>query len=66
MPQEMPTCRYFRKHRIEFTALRPSHIRQFVERWIDRPAELTELRQRMQTVRCMTTPESALEKLLGR
>jgi processive 1,2-diacylglycerol beta-glucosyltransferase len=66
MPQELPTWRYFRKHGIGFTAFRAAQVRQIVEQWIDRPAEHAGLRQRMQSVRCMTTPESALERLLGR
>jgi processive 1,2-diacylglycerol beta-glucosyltransferase len=66
MPQELPTWRYFRKHGIGFTAFRAAQVRRIVEQWIDHPAEVAGLRQRMQGVRCMTTPESVLERLLGR
>ncbi len=66
MPQEMPTWRYFRKHDIGFAAFRAAQVRQIVEQWIDRPAEYAGLRQRMQTMRCMTTPETALQRLLGK
>jgi processive 1,2-diacylglycerol beta-glucosyltransferase len=66
MPQELPTWRYFRKHGIGFAAFRAAQVRQIVEQWIDHPTEVAELRRRMQGVRGMTTPESALEQLLGR
>jgi processive 1,2-diacylglycerol beta-glucosyltransferase len=66
MPQELPTWRYFRKHNIGFAAFRAAQIRRIVERWLSRPADYAELRQRMQGVRCLITPESALEKLLGK
>ena len=65
MPQELPTWRYFRKHGIGHAAFRPAQIRHIVERWIDHPVELAGLRQRMQSVRDMTTPEKVLELLLG-
>jgi len=66
MPQELPTCRYFRKHGVGFTAFHATQIRAIVEEWIDGPAAYAGLRQRMQSLRCMTTPESMLERLLGR
>jgi processive 1,2-diacylglycerol beta-glucosyltransferase len=66
MPQELPTWRYFRKRDIGFAAFHAAQVRRIVEQWIDRPAEVAELRQRMQGVRCLTTPESALKRLLGR
>jgi processive 1,2-diacylglycerol beta-glucosyltransferase len=66
MPQEMPTCRYFRQHGIGFTAFHAAQVCPVVAEWIDRPADYAELRRRMQSVRCLTTPESALQRLLGR
>jgi processive 1,2-diacylglycerol beta-glucosyltransferase len=66
MPQELPTWRYFRKHAIGFAAYRAEQIRRIVEQWIDHPADHAQLRQRMQSVQCMTTPESALQRLLGK
>jgi len=65
MPQELPTWRYFRKHGIGFAASRAEQVRQIVEQWVSRPADVAELRQRMQIVRCLTTPQLALDKLLG-
>lgn len=66
MPQELPTWRYFRQHDIGFAAFYAAQVRRIVEQWIDRPAEVAGLRRRMQSVRCLTTPESALKRLLGR
>jgi processive 1,2-diacylglycerol beta-glucosyltransferase len=66
MPQELPTWRYFRKHGIGFAAFRAAQVRRIIAQWVDHPVEIAGLRQRMQNVRCMTTPESALERLLGR
>jgi processive 1,2-diacylglycerol beta-glucosyltransferase len=65
MPQELPTWRYFRKHGIGFAAFCAAQVRRIVAQWVDHPAEIVGLRQRMQNVRRMTTPESALERLLG-
>jgi hypothetical protein len=66
MPQELPTWRYFRKHDIGFAAFHAAQVRRIVEQWIEHPAEIAGLRRRMQSVRCLTTPESALKPLLGR
>jgi processive 1,2-diacylglycerol beta-glucosyltransferase len=66
MPQELPTWRYFRKHGIGFAAFSAAHIRPIVEHWLDHPADFTDLRRRMQDVRCPTTPDLALGRLLQR
>jgi hypothetical protein len=66
MPQELPTWRYFCQHDIRFAVFRAAQIRAIVKRWIDQPAEYREVRQRMQKIRCGTTPGPALERLLGK
>jgi processive 1,2-diacylglycerol beta-glucosyltransferase len=66
MPQELPTWRYFRSHGIGFRAFRAAEILLVIDRWLNRPEEYASLRQRMQGVRCMITPQVALDRLLGR
>jgi processive 1,2-diacylglycerol beta-glucosyltransferase len=64
MPQELPTWRYFRKRGVGFAALTAGQVRDHVVRWLERPAELAAVRERMTRLRDGTTPQAALEKLL--
>lgn len=64
MPQELPTWRYFRDHKIGFRAFRAGGFRPIIERWLDHPEEYAALRQRMLELRNATTPQAALERLL--
>lgn len=65
MPQELPTWRYFCARDIGQAVFRAAGIRAIIEHWIDQPEEFAKLRQRMRKVRCATTPQAALELLLG-
>jgi processive 1,2-diacylglycerol beta-glucosyltransferase len=65
MPQELPTWRYFRAREIGVAALGAGAVRDHVTRWLERPHELAALRERAQRIRDGTTPQPALELLLG-
>jgi processive 1,2-diacylglycerol beta-glucosyltransferase len=64
MPQELPTWRYFKARGIGFAAYHAGQVRQIVEGWIDRPEEYENVREKMRGVRCTTTPQLALDRLL--
>ena len=66
MPQEVPTWRYFEQRGIGFIASHVARFRSVVERWLDCPEEFAEVRRRMKKVRDETTPQAALELLLGK
>ena len=65
MPQELPTWRYFEKRGIASAIFRASAIGPLMTRWLDEPAVLAGVRSRMNQGQDMTTPQQALELLLG-
>jgi processive 1,2-diacylglycerol beta-glucosyltransferase len=65
MPQEIPTWRYFRKRRIGFAIARATELRTVIERWLEQPEQLVELRARINQARDETTPKPALDLLLS-
>ena len=64
MPQELPTWRWFRARGIGVVAFTAAGVRDRVVRWLERPAEWSAIRERMDRLRDGTTPQAALEKLL--
>ncbi len=65
MPQELPTWRWFRAHGAGVAAFSAAGVRDRVVHWLERPAEWSAVRERMTRLRDGTTPQAALEKLLG-
>ena len=63
-PEELPTWRYFRARRIGFAAFGSAAVRDQVVHWLERPAELAAIHERMMRLRDTTTPQVALEMLL--
>ena len=64
MPQELPTWRWFRARGLGVAAFTAGGVRDRVVRWLERPDELAELRERLARLRDGTTPPPALEMLL--
>lgn len=64
MPQELPTWRYFSAREIGVAALTAGAVREHVTRWLERPHELTALRERAQRICDSASPQAALEMLL--
>jgi processive 1,2-diacylglycerol beta-glucosyltransferase len=65
MPQELPTWRYFEKRGIGSAIFRAPAITPIITRWLEQPDVLTQVRARMQQTKDITTPQQALELLLG-
>jgi len=65
MPQELPTWRYFRKRGIGSVAFHAHAIRDQVANWLIHPDLFETLYDRMRQTRDGTTPQAALEMLLG-
>jgi processive 1,2-diacylglycerol beta-glucosyltransferase len=65
MPQELPTWRYFRERGIGSVAFHAGAIRDQLAAWLANPDEFVALRERMRQTRDETTPQVALEMLLG-
>jgi processive 1,2-diacylglycerol beta-glucosyltransferase len=64
MPQELPTWRWFRARGLGVAAFTAGGVRDRVVRWLERPNELAEVRERLARLRDGTTPQPALEMLL--
>jgi len=65
MPQELPTWRWFHARGIGVGALMAGGVREEAVRWLERPTELSAMRERMARVCDSRTPQQSLEKLLG-
>ncbi len=65
MPQELPTWRWFRGRGIGVAAFSATGVRDRVVRWLERPGEWSNVCERLTRLRDATTPQGALEKLLG-
>ncbi len=65
MPQEMPTWRYFKAHRVGAIAYGPDKVVAILRHWLDKPKEYLDLRRGVAALMHDETPGTALQNLLG-